>query len=197
VADRSDNVAGEHQPRRTERQPLRFTLRSLLLVTALVALALAVWQAVGPAIGLVLLVVLTAVSLHVLGNAMGTRLREQGTRRSSQESRDDSLPEGALRLPLKSAPLPAYRFAPVTHLSRRTSLGWLPLVATGLAGLVGAIVGGRALQNLDPQSATWSTLALGAVATGALAAMFAYWTTGWLQVVLAAWWQAHRHGRSR
>jgi hypothetical protein len=93
--------------------------------------------------------------------------------------------------------LAAHQFAPVTGLSQHASLGWWPVIVTALAGLGGAAAGGHAWRRLYPEAANWSALAVGGLATGALAAMFAYWMTSWLQVCLGAWWQAHREGHRR
>ena len=197
-AGRADSLAGEidqvdllGESSLAPSRPLRFTLRTLLGATAVVAVALAVWQAVGPLVGLTLLLVSIALSLHVVGNALGTRLRDHGAMRTAPVPVEDSLPPGACPRRSAGAPLPAHQFAPATRLSRRAALGWPPLAVAFSAGLLGAIGGGRVTQQLYPDVATWSALAVGALAAGALAAMFAYWTSSWLHVFLAAWWQAH------
>jgi hypothetical protein len=178
-------------------RPPRFTLRTLLVVTALVAVGLAVWQAVGPTVALMLLTVFLAISLHVVGNALGTRLREQGTMGTADAVADDSLPAGACPRRTTGPPLAAHQFAPTTRLSRRASLGWPPLMVASSAGVLGAVVGGRISQQMYPDAATWQALAVAALASGALAAMFAYWVSSWLHVFLTAWWQAHREAHQR
>jgi hypothetical protein len=193
VADQPDKVAVGSDPLRGSLP--RFTLRSLLLGMGVVAVVLAVLQAVGAATGLMLLLMFTAIVLHVIGNALGTRLRDQGTHQQASSGANGPAPRGGFPLGSRAAPVPSHQFAPVTRLSSRASLGWSPIVVTSVAALIGAIVGGRALQRLHPEAATGSTLLLGGLATGALTAMFAYWMASWLQVFLGAWWQAHRHGR--
>lgn len=203
----SRSVAGEREQLDSRGEPdrsvmpinrsLRFTLRTLLAAMAFVAVALTVWQAVGPTVGLMLLVGFLAVSLHVLGNALGTRLREQGTMGNGDAGGQDSLPEGACPRRAAGPSLAAHQFAPATRLSRHGSLGWPPLIVASAAGLLGAIGGGRASQELYPEATTWPALAVAALAGGALAAMFAYWFSSWLHVFLAAWWQAHREAHQR
>jgi hypothetical protein len=92
-------------------------------------------------------------------------------------------------------PVASHHFAPVTRLSQRTSLGWLPVIVTLLGGVSGAIVGAVSLQRTHPDTGSMSTLAVGATASGVLAALFSFWLFSLLQVFVGAWWQAHRHGR--
>jgi hypothetical protein len=91
--------------------------------------------------------------------------------------------------------LQAHHFAPVTRLSYRASLGWLPLVATLLGAVAGGCGGGVLLRGLYPDQSTPATIALGSVAAAALAAFGSYWSICLLQALFGAWWQAHRHGR--
>jgi hypothetical protein len=175
--------------------PPRFGLGALFATISLVALGLAVWKAVGPVVGVSLLLLLMAVVAHVAGNALGTRLRDRGTQHALVAWKDDTSASRPPAAQPRAQPVPPHHFAPVTRLSQRTSLGRFPLVVTVLGGIAGAIAGGLLLQRTSPESATLSTLAVGATASGVLAALFSYWLFSLLQVFLGAWWQAHRHGR--
>jgi hypothetical protein len=173
----------------------RFSLGALFAAIGVVALGLSVWKAVGPVVGVSLLLLLMAVVAHVAGNALGTRLRDRGTQHALAGWKDDTSTGGSPAARPRAQPVAPHHFAPVTRLSQRTSLGWCPLVVTVLGGIAGAIAGGLLLQRSSPESATLSTLAVGATASGVLAALFSYWLFSLLQVFLGAWWQAHRHGR--
>ncbi len=133
---------------------------------------------------------------HVAGNAIGSRLRQRGTQHSIADLREGPTGEG-LGLPSGRRRIQPHQFAPVTRLSRRTSLGWFPVVVTVLGGIAGAIGGGVTLQRTNPAAATVSTMSLGCLASGVLAAFWTFWMFSLLQVFLGAWWQAHRHGQRR
>ena len=98
--------------------PPQFGLRTLLwLVTACaVLLAAAHWLEMSPLLVGGLLFFAVAIALHVVGNAIGTRLREIG-----------DCPEAPLRENGGAhfrRPRPE-DFAPVTRLSAKQSLGWV------------------------------------------------------------------------
>ena len=77
-----------------------------------------------------------AVIGHVAGNALGTRLRQNGSRPVDEEGLD--LPSAK---PWPRALSPD-EFAPATQLSRRSSLGRPIFVATVLGTIAGGIGGG-------------------------------------------------------
>jgi hypothetical protein len=166
-------------------------------LVSLVAFGLGVWQAVGPAMGLTLLLLTMIVGAHVAGNAIGSRLRASGTRQAMSNPHRAVADRQAADVRAARRALQPHHYAPVTRLSQRTSLGWLPLVVAGWGAVFGALVGGLLLFRIYPDTATISTVSTGCFATGALGAIWAFWTFSLLKVFLGAWWQAHRHGREK
>lgn len=170
--------------------PPRFGLPAIFWGTALVAVWLAVLKWQGPAVAVVLLFAFVIVAAHVAGNAIGSRLRDRGTQHAAEAWRK-STPGGPEHSDRHVEP---HHYAPVTQLSYRVSLGWLPLVVTLMGGIAGACVGSWLLLRMHPESATPLTLSFGGLAIGSVSAIFSFWVFSLLQVFLGAWWQAHRHG---
>ncbi|MFM8706957.1 MAG: hypothetical protein ACKOHK_02400 [Planctomycetia bacterium] len=90
-------------------------------------------------------VVLASVAMHVAGNAIGTRLREE-TDRDLAGRRD---------LPLQQPALPA---AKPTHLESRSSLGALVPVSAGIGAACGGLAGTVALLCLTASSPAGAVL---------------------------------------
>jgi hypothetical protein len=160
----------------------------MLWLVAVIGVVLAVMTNLSPigafALGLALLCVL----IHVIGNAIGTRLREAGDRGATDAG------EG---LRARRAPVAGHEFAPTTRLGRRQPLGWwLPI--TLVAGFVaGGVAGGVFLMNTYGQAATPMRLAIGGGAFGLLGAFFGGLSGALLQVILLALWEAIRPVRER
>jgi hypothetical protein len=123
----------------TEGRPLQFSLRGLLWLTALCSALFAVMMAVGMVASLFLLMVVGLVVAHVLGNAIGTRLRDDALHR-----RDQSLPRGAVQP--SSGAMPA---ATDSALRQRRPLG-LSLTVFVAAGALGGALLGRLLFFYSP-----------------------------------------------
>lgn len=175
------NSAKESRP---PLRPPQFGLRALLLlVTACgVICALAQWLSPIAIAGLVFLIV--SIAAHIAGNAIGTRLRESSTSRL----KDD--------LPLPRSGNVRDSAARPTRLTQRRQLGWPILVAT-CAGAIGGCVAGTVWTFLS-QSAAVSALSVGVgiVAFSVLGAFASFLIFGFLQVGLAALYEAQTIGKS-
>lgn len=112
--------------------PPQFGLRSLLLAMAVVAALCAVMQAVGMYAFLVLLFFLGLICAHVVGNALGTRLRAQGDRLARGGARWGDPPPTSGRLP---AQISGSRLAKHGQLPR--ALRGCILLGAGAGGLTG------------------------------------------------------------
>jgi hypothetical protein len=145
--------------RRAGLKPPQFRLRTLLIGVAILSALLALMTSTGPLAAFGLLLLTLSIVAHVAGNAIGTRLRENGSRPLETE---DAPPES--RRAKTQTPLPEADFAPATRLSARHPLGWIVLVAVGLGSVLGGAVGGAFLAWL-----CWERITLGSVACGAAA----------------------------
>ena len=176
----------DHRP---ALQPPQFNLRAMLVGVALLCGLLAASTVLG-GYG-IFAVVLFALSIfaHLAGSALGMRLRSNGDRRLTS---DEALPPYRMRY----APPDPNECAPVTRLGRRDSLGSGIIVLTVLGMLAGGALGWLAMQHLY-QQADWLNLAAGAVAFAVLAGICSFLGVGFLQVLLAALWQASREAKRR
>jgi hypothetical protein len=164
--------------------PPQFTLRTLILVVTVLAILFALVNVVHPIVlaGLVLLVLLIAA--HVVGNYLGTRLREMGDRPVTKEG----------------GPIPPRRFfphvergsfAPQSDLAKKISLGLPVLIVTSAGVLTGGIAGGM-WGFLSATSDGWANIVVGTVAFGFLGGFASFAAFSFTQVILSAIWQASR-----
>lgn len=167
------------------RPPLRppqFSLRSLLLLVTLCAIVCALANVLPPMAiaGLVFLIV--SVFAHIAGNAIGTRLRENGSRRVDA----NDAPIIGAKDPGPAAP----RCAPPTKLSERQSLGWPALAATFTGLLIGGGGGGIwTFRMFGPHVAEISVV-VAVLAFAALGGFAAFLAFGFAQVGFGALRQA-------
>jgi hypothetical protein len=164
-------------------RPPQFGLRTLMLaVTACaVLLAAAHWLSLSPLVVAALLFLAISIFLHVVGNAIGTRLRAIGDQ-----------PETWLadpRDPERRNPRPE-DFAPATRLGLRQSLGWSIIVATLAGAIAGGLGGGvwTFLSSHGPLNVF--SIAVGVVAFSVLGGLAAFAVVALVQVLSAAIWQA-------
>ena len=130
--------------------------------------------------------VLLALSIfaHMAGNAIGTRLREIGSRK---DNRAFDLQPQASREP---------RFAPATRLGQRYRLGWPVVIATFTGFIAGGVGGGFWTLLTAHGHVPIAAVGLGVIAFAALGGILAFATVGFTQVLLGAIWQAMRQSSS-
>lgn len=162
--------------RRPTLTPPQFGLRTLLLIVSLCAVIFASFQWLSPLaiVGLIFLVI--CIAAHIAGNAIGTRLRENGSR-----------PLPPHHLEPHSARFPAVstaEFAEATQLSRHSSLGWPQMFAT-LAGIAAGGIGGGLGTILLSREYNEATVLIGAIAFAALGGMAAFIGYSFVQVALS------------
>jgi hypothetical protein len=161
-------------------RPPQFGLRSLLLLVTACAVIFAASQWLPPIwVGALVLLVLS-IFAHVAGNAIGTRLREIGSRK---DNRAYELQPSARAEP---------RFAPATRLGQRQHLGWPVVIATFSGILLGGIGGGLWTILTATGQVPIAAVGLGVIAFAALGGILAFATVGFTQVLLGAIWQAMR-----
>lgn len=127
--------APSHLPNSATRRPPQYSLRALFWLTAGLSAVFAVMTTVGFVWSLLLLFLLALVVAHVLGNAIGTRLRDNDTQRSEQALPPGVKPAGrGMAVPTRGP----------TEMRERRPLGLAMLVFV-VAGAVGGALTGRAL----------------------------------------------------
>ena len=169
--------------RRPTLSPPQFGLRTMLLGVSLCAVIFASFQWLSPLaiVGLIFLVI--CIAAHIAGNAIGTRLRENGSRPLPPH---DLEPHSARFRTVSTA-----EFAEATQLSRHSSLGWPQLIASA-AGLVAGGVGGGLGTVLLSRKYDETTIAIGCVAFAVLGGMAAFIGFSFLQVAWSALSDAER-----
>lgn len=140
---------------------MRLVTYSWLAVVLAVASAAIGW--LGLAGWMAAAVLVASIGMHVAGNAIGTRLRDDA---------DWDLDRlGISRRALPPADLPAPRPG---HLQRSTRLGLLVPVSAGIGGICGGVLGGGCLVMLTSCSAAGAVIGGGSAAViGGLAGFLA------------------------
>jgi len=123
--------AQSFNPKPVEPRPLQFSLRGLLWLMALCSALFAAMLAVGMIGSLFLLLMVSLVVAHVLGNLIGTRLRQDGSCR-----REQRLPPGAV-----STSANVVRTQADAALRQRRPLGLSLLVFVFAGAITGALLG--------------------------------------------------------
>jgi hypothetical protein len=164
-------------------KPPQFGLRTLLGGIAVWAALLVVGQWLSPAVILTLALLAGSIFCHVMGNAIGTRLRQMG-------DLPDVGPKDDART--NHGPPQARDFAPATHLSERRSLGLTVIVAASIGLACGAVGGGLWTFVASNGQANAPSIAVGVVAFSILGGIAAFAVVSFMQVLLGAIWQAIR-----
>ena len=169
-------------PPRAALPPPQFGLRTLLLVVTACALLAALSQWVSPVVLACVVFLVVSIFAHVAGNAIGTRLRDFGSRPTAE---DAELSPGLARGRPK-----ADDFAPPTQLGQRHGLGWPILIAASAGTLVGAIGGVVWTLVTSRGPVGLLNVGVGAIAFAVLGGIMAFVAFGFVQVGLGALRQA-------
>jgi len=144
-------------------RPVTFSWLAVLVGVACAAigwLGLAGWLAAAVLAG--------CVVVHVAGNALGTRLRDDTDR-------------DLARRPTRSRPGPVPVPQPPTHLQRRTSLGGLVPVSAAVGGVVGGGAGSAALVCLVGSSPAGAVL--GGASSAVIGALVGFLAASFVEIV--------------
>lgn len=172
--------------RRPVLQPPRFGLFSLLVAIAVISGLLAIVHYFGAYGACIAILFALCVVAHVMGNAMGTRLRDLG-----------DTPVGADGSP---APRPVHLekpsasdFAPLTRLRERQSLGKRIVVITTAGALAGGLLGYAGVCWFADGRTAWHVFAFGTVACAVLGGIWTFAAASFLQVMFGELLHAHRN----
>ncbi len=171
-------------------RPPQFRLSTLMWLVAALCAVFALAGVVGPYGTLVLVLFVLAVFAHVAGNALGTRLRENGDR---PQPPDDRTP---LKLPLNRPPLQD-EFAPKTQLGERRPMPWTHLIVTCSGVLVGASLGGLLLTLLNWDRITIASMLFAIFACGVLGGLAGFGIGSFVRVMIGVQSQALREAKRR
>jgi len=161
--------------------PPQFSLISLLVAITAVSIIFASYQLLGAAAAFILALLTVAVAAHVIGNSLGTRLRDIGNA-SKQVAHAGVKQRGDVS---------ESDLAPVTRLHHVASLGRPLVVCTGIGAVAGLISGLLLFVWANWEQASWSASSLGVAAFIFLGGFFGFLLSSFLQVGMDALVQAH------
>ena len=161
------------------RRPPQFSLRTLFWLIAAFSALFAAMTAVGMVWSLLLLMFVALVVAHVLGNAIGTRLRNEATRRS-----DQSPPHGEFARTQAASPIFRRAETPVTPLRERRPLGQMLFVFVAAGGVIGAMLGRFALTHIQWQPPAVSDVVVGIFSCAVLGAIAGFMASTFFKVAL-------------
>jgi hypothetical protein len=173
----TDDVPRPADDQDSTLQPPQFTLRALLLWTTAAAVLLSVLMTIGAFWAAALLFLLALVAAHVIGNSLGTRLRDG--RQPRAYTRDPR----AVATHVPVAP-------PSGRLRERKGLHWINLVFTGAGATAAGYFGGRALAEIYPD-ATAAAIVVAHISSGVLGGFAVFVVTSFLAVLRQALSEAH------
>jgi hypothetical protein len=175
------NVPDDHRP---GLPPPRFGLAGLMVAVTLLGGFFALLNYAGSHAAALAILFALAVIAHVVGNAMGTRLRQNGdTPPCDRPARN---PAGRRDRPQ------AADFAPATKLRNRSALG-RPIAWITVSGTVaGGLLGGFVFWRLVDRPADYAGVLCGALAAAVLGGIWTFVAASFLQVAGGAMWQALR-----
>jgi len=153
----------------------------MMWLTALVGVCMALVTYIGAWAAMVVGLFVLMIGAHVVGNALGTKLRRSGDSLSGKESAPEP---SALDRPVSES------FAPTTHLRDRKPLGIPVLIATGVGFLVCGLLASLLLPQVLNPKPTWEAVLAAAIACGVLGALVTFAGFSFLQVTIKALWQA-------
>jgi hypothetical protein len=156
----------------------QFRLRTLLLTVTLCGAACALMHAIGPVWSVGCSFLLLLATLHVVGNAIGTRLRDDATANAAIEAADR---------PNCPPPLSIAAPAHSKRLAQRAPLGrWI-----GMLTVVGLAAGGTLGEILYSGRVTPAGVIVGTISSAVLGGFAAFLAGSFLRVGFSAAWQAH------
>lgn len=151
----------------------------MFLVITCCGLLFAVLETISLAASFGVLLVVTLVGLHIVGNALGTSLRDEAA--LDRQEHDRFHP--GMQFPLRLESLP-----PNTRLRQHARLGWVVYLGTLAGVLAGAYLGVSFLRNFE--TASTKGIVVGAISSGVLGGFFGFLYGSFLKTWMGAWWQA-------
>ena len=158
-------------------KPQQFGLRELFWFVALTTIVLVAIKVLPPLVSAVMILFGLAIFAHVIGNALGTKLRQHG----DVVLRDT--PDG-------ESVRADQHFAPATELSNHRGLSRLTTILSAIGAVAGSLGGGGALAAINWEKATLANVGLAAFSCAVLGGLMGFWMASFLQVALEAWMQA-------
>jgi len=184
----TDVASDDHRP---GLRPPRFHLSTLLWLVAFLCAVFTMMGMVGPYGVFALILLVLSVFAHVAGNAIGTRLRENGDFPISSDGKPIPMDPNRFRKPHEP------EYAPITLLGRQVSLGLIVFVITISGVVVGAVGGGSFLTIVNWQRVTVPAMLFAALFSSILGGFAGFVTSSFVKVLVGAQLEALKHAKRR
>lgn len=169
-------IESEHTTR-----PPQFGLRTLLIGMTAISIVFAVFVAVGPMWSALLALAFSLVGLHVAGNALGTRLREDASHLEFTPT--TTVDRDALLAILPEIPT-------AQRLQEKTAVDRCWWVAAAFGALLGSAIGGFCIKAFAGPKLTLPGMLLGIVSSAVLGGMLFFIVSSAITVARRAWREA-------
>jgi hypothetical protein len=179
----------ERKDYRAGLKPPKFGLAALFFMIAMLGASFAAIKFFGGHAAIGVVVMLLAVAAHVVGTAIGKKLRDSGNR--PLPNADGELPEYAQR------ELTDDDFAPSTRLSRHDSMGRATFVLIAIGAILSAAVGAILFLFVYWEKAEIWNIGAGALAFAILGGIATFAGVGFLRASIGAVSQASSDIRKR
>ena len=176
-------------------QLLRFGLRQMFFVVTLLSILCALLTALGGAWPLVMGVGALLIAAHVLGNLIGTRLRDTSAEVLHWRASDPRADADHPQVHTESVEIAELNLPPSTPLANRGRVAgrwWIWFVGAGT--LLGALIGGSVISwTLGPQSG-WAGWVVGTISCAVLGTWVAFLASSFGSIARHAWQHASSEG---
>lgn len=156
------------EARRTAIGVPRFSLATLMIAMGIVSTLFAVMAAVGPVPSLLLTLFLGLAAAHVIGNAIGTSLRDQTTAAYVEHA------------PLQREQLPSCTTSQTGPLLATGGVSRGLRTCTAVGASLGGLLGGSTLAFANWDHINPAGIALGALSSAVLAGLFVFLVTSFV-----------------
>jgi hypothetical protein len=175
----------QHDPAQTTvaLKPPQFRLRTMLLGVALVCVLLVVMISIGMfwAMGLLMLILL--IVAHVVGNSLGTQLRDHGSRITTAAEDPNKLSATAVSAQPWQRPLAG-------RMQEKEPVGWLLIALSVIGAIASGIVGGLAISSLYWDKIGAGGIVIATLAAGVIGGMAVFLTGTFIDMVRRVWREA-------
>ena len=164
-------------------KPPQFRLRTMLVGVALICALLVVMVSIGMfwAMGLLMLVLL--VGAHVVGNSLGTQLRDHGSRQTAVVNDPN-------KLSTSDPALQTWQRPSAGRMQEKRPVGWLLIALSAVGAIVSGIVGGLSISSLYWNQIGPAAIAIATLASGVIGGMGIFLTGSFVDMVQRVWREA-------
>lgn len=168
-------------------KPPQFRLRTMLIVVALLCVLLTVMVAMGMFWAMGLLLFLMLIAAHVVGNSLGTQLRDHGSRIAVGTQTPEEMASSGLRNRPAASPWQAPQAG---RMQEKRPTSWLLIGLSAVGAVVSGILGGLLISSLYWEKIGLGAIMIAALASGIMGGMAVFLTGSFIDMVQRVWREA-------